>query len=110
MAALLRGGPRNQAAAWAAAALADVVANNGINQDAVADAGGVEQVVELLSAAVACLKQERQAFDCSLFSGLTSMYYNIQPIASLLQNETRVSLALMSCIVALHLGRVCVRI
>ncbi len=56
---LLRGGPRNQAAACAAGALAALVANNGINQDAAADAGGIEEVVELLSAAVAVATNDR---------------------------------------------------
>jgi len=58
--ALLRGGPRNQAAACAAGALANLVANNGINQDAAADAAAVEEVVTLLSAALADSACDRQ--------------------------------------------------
>jgi hypothetical protein len=57
---LLRGGPRNQAAACAAGALANLVANNGINQDAAADAAAVEEVVILLSAALAVSACHRQ--------------------------------------------------
>lgn len=58
--ALLKGGPRNQAAACAAGALANLVANNGINQDAAADAAAVEEVVTLLSAALADSACDRQ--------------------------------------------------
>lgn len=58
--ALLRGGPRNEAAACAAGALANLVANNGINQDAAADAAAVEEVVALLSAALADSACDRQ--------------------------------------------------
>jgi len=58
--ALLRGGPRNQAAACAAGALANLVANNGINQDVAADAAAVEEVVTLLSVALADSACDRQ--------------------------------------------------
>lgn len=58
---LLRGGPQNPAAVNAAAALANVVANNGINQDAAADAGAVEAVVQLLAAGLAAPEHDRQA-------------------------------------------------
>ena len=50
--ALLRGGCKSQAATCGAGAIASLVAHNGINQDAVADNGGVEAVVEMLSAAI----------------------------------------------------------
>jgi len=49
-----------QAAACAAGALANLVANNGINQDAAADAAAVEEVVILLSAALAVSACHRQ--------------------------------------------------
>ncbi len=57
---LLRGGPRNQAAACAAGALANLVADNGINQDAAADAAAVEEIVGLLSAALPVSACDRQ--------------------------------------------------
>lgn len=50
--ALLRGGCKSQAAISGAGAIANLVSHNGINQDAVADTGGMEAVVELLSAAL----------------------------------------------------------
>ena len=50
--ALLRGGYKSQAAICGAKAIANLVSHNGINQDAVADSGGMEAVVELLSAAL----------------------------------------------------------
>lgn len=49
---LLKGGCKSQAAICAAGAIANLVSHNGINQDAVADNGGVEAVVDLLSAAL----------------------------------------------------------
>ena len=49
---LLKGGCRNHAAICAAEAIAHLVSHNGINQDAVADLGGVEAVLRLLSAAL----------------------------------------------------------
>ena len=49
---LLKGGCRNHAAICAAEAMANLVSHNGINQDAVADLGGVEAIVELLSGAL----------------------------------------------------------
>lgn len=63
---MLRGGPRNEAAACSAEALASVVANNGINQDAAADAGSVEAVAELLAAAVAVSADNRYYRQCVL--------------------------------------------
>ena len=56
---LLSGGPHNPAAANAAHAVASVVANNGINQDAAADAGLVEAVVQLLISASASSASSR---------------------------------------------------
>ena len=38
---LVRAGPRNHAAVCAASALANIAANNGINQQSIADCGGV---------------------------------------------------------------------
>lgn len=49
---LLKAGPKSQAAVCAAGAIATLVSHNGINQDAVADNGGVEALTELLAAAV----------------------------------------------------------
>ena len=65
---LLSGGPHNPAAANAANALASVVANNGINQDAAADAGVIEAVVQLLKSASA--SSSRFAFDQLLLSNV----------------------------------------
>lgn len=48
---LVRAGPRNHAAVCAASALANIAANNGINQQSIADCGGVEAIVDLLAAA-----------------------------------------------------------
>lgn len=48
---LVRAGPRNHAAVCAASALANIAANNGINQQSIADCGGVEATVDLLAAA-----------------------------------------------------------
>lgn len=48
---LVRAGPRNQAAVCAASALANTAANNGINQQQIAACGGVEVIVDLLTAA-----------------------------------------------------------
>ena len=50
--ALLRGGCKSQAAICAAGAIATLVSHNGINQDAVADEGGIEALTQLLSAAL----------------------------------------------------------
>lgn len=50
--ALLRGGCKSQAAIFGAGAIANLVSHNGINQDAAADSGAVEAVIELLSAAL----------------------------------------------------------
>lgn len=60
---LLRGGPHNPAAANAANALASVVANNGINQDAAADVGVIEKVVQLLTAATASTSNSRASIE-----------------------------------------------
>lgn len=49
---LLKGGVGSPATMCAAEAIANLVSHNGINQDAVADDGGVEALVDLLSAAV----------------------------------------------------------
>ena len=58
---LLRGGPQNPAASNAAHAITNLVANNGINQDAAADVGAIEGVTELLAASVATSLHDRQA-------------------------------------------------
>lgn len=49
---LLRGGCKSQAAICAAGAIATLVSHNGINQDAVADEGGIETLTQLLAAAL----------------------------------------------------------
>ena len=48
---LVGAGPRNHAAVCAAGALANLAANNGINQQSIADCGGIEAIVDLLAAA-----------------------------------------------------------
>lgn len=57
---LLKGGASCPAAVCAAEAIANLVSHNGINQDAVADAGGVEALIELLAAAVHALPGDMQ--------------------------------------------------
>lgn len=56
---LVRAGPRNQAATCAAAALASLAANNGINQQSIADCGGLEAIVDLLKAAASLPNSSR---------------------------------------------------
>ena len=93
---LLRGGPRNQAAACAAEALANLVANNGINQDAAADGGALQEVTELLSAAIAVSGGDRQAY-CSLTTASAPQHPNCQLIRMAQVSLTQHHLLKSSC-------------
>ena len=80
---LVRAGPRNQAATCAAAALTNLAANNGINQQSLADCGGLEAVVDLLKGAALLPNPSRlaspQDLDLLFCSGGGSLTSRLAP-------------------------------